>query len=347
MPSQGGGRGDRRRRRGRVSANGRVASDGAADDEVDGARRGAEGRDVIVVSKVAFAPAPFAAGPPQRSVPAGAAAQAPAGEGQRDTTRATDAVRKDLRTRRHLGYSRVGERVERTEIPRLILPDALRISSACDDHHADPGHPPRHARARSLFALLLLSALAFFAYTVSRRVQLLTLGAGSPDDRLDRPLGAALARRRRTGSSSGRCSATRTRASITPSSSAGFSSSTVRTLDARLRGPLPGAGLPFLPAGFWEGYLLLKDVVLVTTLAGVVLALGRRHVFKKERLDPSLRRRPHPPPDRLPDGDGPRRRRARRWRWKQGDAATAAPIAALRRPRRSNALAGSPDLFPF
>ena len=43
-------------------------------------------------------------------------------------------------------------------------------------------------------------------------------------------------------------------------------------------GLFPGAGLPFLPAGFWEGYLLLKDVVLVTTFAGVVLALGRRHV---------------------------------------------------------------------
>ena len=69
----------------------------------------------------------------------------------------------------------------------------------------------------------------------------------------------------------------------------GFIVLSVRTLDASSsRASSRGAALPFLGPGFWEGYLLLKDVVLVTTLAGVVLALGRRHVFKKERLDPSF-----------------------------------------------------------
>ena len=68
----------------------------------------------------------------------------------------------------------------------------------------------------------------------------------------------------------------------------GFVVLSVRTVSLVLEGLFPGAGMPFLPAGFWEGYLLLKDVVLLTTLAGVLLALGRRHVFRKARLDPSF-----------------------------------------------------------
>jgi Fe-S oxidoreductase len=138
-----------------------------------------------------------------------------------------------------------------------------------------------------LFALVLLSALALFAYTMSRRIQLLTLGAGAPDDRLDRPWA-----RIRSVLTYGLFQRKMFRDPYAGLYHAlifgGFLVLTVRTLSLVFEGLFPQAGLPFLSPGFWEGYLLLKDVVLVTTLLGVVLALGRRHVFKKERLDPSF-----------------------------------------------------------
>jgi len=138
-----------------------------------------------------------------------------------------------------------------------------------------------------LFALLLLSALALFAYTASRRVQLLLLGAGERENRLERPLARLwhmveygfLQRKMFRDAYAGLYHAL---------IFGGFLVLTLRTLMLVVEGLFPGAGLPFLPAGFWEGYLLVKDVVLVTTFAGVVLALARRHVARKERLDPSF-----------------------------------------------------------
>lgn len=138
-----------------------------------------------------------------------------------------------------------------------------------------------------LFAAILLSALALFAYTASRRIQLLLLGAGEREDRLDRPLARLwnmieygfLQRKMFRDPYAGLYHAL---------IFGGFLVLTVRTLMLVFEGLFPGAGMPFLPAGFWEGYLLLKDVVLVTTFAGVVLALARRHVARKERLDPSF-----------------------------------------------------------
>jgi Fe-S oxidoreductase len=138
-----------------------------------------------------------------------------------------------------------------------------------------------------LFALLLLSALALFAYTASRRVQLLLLGAGDRENRLERPLARLwhmveygfLQRKMFRDAYAGLYHAL---------IFGGFLVLTLRTLMLVVEGLFPGAGLPFLPAGFWEGYLLVKDVVLVTTFAGVVLALARRHIARKERLDPSF-----------------------------------------------------------
>ena len=138
-----------------------------------------------------------------------------------------------------------------------------------------------------LFALLLLSALALFAYTASRRVQLLLLGAGDRENRLERPLARLwhmveygfLQRKMFRDAYAGLYHAL---------IFGGFLVLTLRTLMLVVEGLFPGTGLPFLPAGFWEGYLLVKDVVLVTTFAGVVLALARRHVARKERLDPSF-----------------------------------------------------------
>jgi len=138
-----------------------------------------------------------------------------------------------------------------------------------------------------LFALVLLSALAFFAYTMSRRIQLLTMGAGLPDDRLDRPW-ARFVHVLTYGLFQKKMFRDPYAGLYHALIFGGFIVLSVRTLALVFEGLFPGAALPFLGAGFWECYLLLKDVVLVTTLAGVVLALGRRHVFKKERLDPSF-----------------------------------------------------------
>jgi Fe-S oxidoreductase len=137
-----------------------------------------------------------------------------------------------------------------------------------------------------VFALLLLAALVFFTYTASRRIQLLTLG-GAPENRLDHPLArlwhmveyGLLQRKMFRDPYAGLYHAL---------IFGGFLVLSLRTLMLVFEGLFPGAGLPFLPAGFWEGYLLVKDLVLVTTFAGVVLALARRHVAKKERLDPSF-----------------------------------------------------------
>ncbi|MEO6323775.1 MAG: (Fe-S)-binding protein [Thermoanaerobaculia bacterium] len=137
-----------------------------------------------------------------------------------------------------------------------------------------------------LFALLLSAAIAFFTYTISRRWQLMTQGGG-PDPRWDRiperiwsavELGI-LQRRMFRDLYAG---------IYHMLIFSGFVILGVRTASLVFEGLFPGAALPFLSSGFWEAYLLVKDVVLVSTLVGVVLALGRRHLFKKLRLDPSF-----------------------------------------------------------
>ncbi len=138
-----------------------------------------------------------------------------------------------------------------------------------------------------LFAVVLAATVVFFLVTASRRVQLLLIGAGAPDDRFDRPFRrlwhvveyGILQRKMWRDPYAGLYHIL---------IFSGFVVLTVRTTSLVLEGLSPSAALPFLSTGFWEAYLLLKDVVLVTTLAGVLLALGRRHLFRKERLDPSF-----------------------------------------------------------
>ena len=137
-----------------------------------------------------------------------------------------------------------------------------------------------------LFALLLLAALALFTYTASRRIQLLTLG-GPPENRLDHPL-ARLWHMAEYGLLQRKMFRDPYAGLYHALIFSGFLVLLLRTLMLVFEGLFPGAGLPFLPTGFWQGYLLVKDLLLVTTSAGVVLALARRHVTKKERLDPSF-----------------------------------------------------------
>jgi Fe-S oxidoreductase len=138
-----------------------------------------------------------------------------------------------------------------------------------------------------LLALVLLVSLAFFAYTVSRRVQLLTLGAGAPDVRWDR-VPSRLWSVLEYGIFQRKMFRDPYAGLYHILIFSGFVVVALRTISLVFEGLFPEAGLPFFPPGFWEGYLLLKDVVLVTTLAGVLLALARRHVARKERLDPSF-----------------------------------------------------------
>ena len=157
-----------------------------------------------------------------------------------------------------------------------------------------------------LFALVLLSALAFFAYTMSRRIQLLTMGAGAPEDRLDRPW-ARFVHVLTDGLFQRKMFRDPYAGLYHALIFGGFIVLTVRTLGLVFEGLFPQAALPFFPPGFWEGYLLLKDVVLVTTLAGVVLALGQAPRLQEGAPRPELRRRPHPPAHRVPDGHRPGR----------------------------------------
>jgi Fe-S oxidoreductase len=138
-----------------------------------------------------------------------------------------------------------------------------------------------------LFAFVLLAFMVFFLVTASRRVQLLLIGAGERENRFDHPFRrlwhvvefGLLQRKMWRDPYAGLYHML---------IFSGFVVLLVRTTSLILEGLFPGAALPFLPGGLWEGYLLAKDVVLVTTFAGVVLALARRHLFRKERLDPSF-----------------------------------------------------------
>ncbi len=137
-----------------------------------------------------------------------------------------------------------------------------------------------------LFALVLFGFLAAFAYTASRRWQLMTVG-GFPESRWDR-VGERIRGVVEFGLLQRKMFRDPYAGLYHILIFSGFVVLSIRTTTLFLEGLFPGAALPFLPGGAWEAYLLLKDVVLVTTTAGVVLALGRRHLFRKDRLDASF-----------------------------------------------------------
>lgn len=137
-----------------------------------------------------------------------------------------------------------------------------------------------------VFALVLIGSIAAFAYTASRRWHLLTIG-GPPEVRWDRPL-ERLRGLLELGVFQKKMWWDGYAGLYHMLIFSGFVVLSVRTLSLVFEGLFPRAGMPFLPAGAWQAYLLLKDVVLVTTFVGVLLALGRRYLFRKERLDPSF-----------------------------------------------------------
>jgi Fe-S oxidoreductase len=136
------------------------------------------------------------------------------------------------------------------------------------------------------FALVLTVSLSLFLYTASRRWQLMTLG-GPDDPRFDRLL-TRFGRAFELGILQKRMFRDPYAGLYHILIFIGFVVLAVRTLSLVFEGLFPHAGLPFLPEDVWNLYLLAKDVVLVTTLAGVVLGLLRRHVVTRPRLDPSF-----------------------------------------------------------
>lgn len=137
-----------------------------------------------------------------------------------------------------------------------------------------------------LFGLVLTASLIFFIYTASRRWQLMTEGGGA-DVRWDQ-IPRRILRVIELGFLQRRMFRDVYAGLYHMLIFSGFVVLSLRTATLVFEGLFPRAGLPFLPAGPWHGYLLLKDLVLITTFAGVALALGRRHLMKKERLDPSF-----------------------------------------------------------
>src|SRR5512141_1202502 len=256
---------------------------------------------VIVVSNVALAPPPLAAGPPQRSVPAGAAAGAPEAKARRDTTRATDAVPKTHR-RDFISLLPCRERVERTEIPRLILAERPRYPRP-DDHHAHPGHPSRNAGHRALRARPAFRPCLFRVHDVSTHPAPHD-GSGDAGRPAGPPVGAlrprpdvrSLPEEDVPGPVRGALPRPDLRRVHRPDGP---------HAEPRLRGPLPAGGAAVLPGG---------------VLGGLPPPEGRRprddsrrrrpRARTKARLQegaprPELRRRPDPRAHRVPDGERP------------------------------------------
>ncbi len=133
---------------------------------------------------------------------------------------------------------------------------------------------------RAVFGLLVLAAVAFFVYSMSRRIRVLL--AGRPDgrfaripERIGKTLEYAFAQRRMFRD---------------PFAGffhilifSGFMVLTVRSLALVVEGLVPGFVL--LPGAPGHAYTLVKDVFEVLTLAGVALAVFRRAFARPKRLD--------------------------------------------------------------
>jgi Fe-S oxidoreductase/nitrate reductase gamma subunit len=133
---------------------------------------------------------------------------------------------------------------------------------------------------RVVFGLLVFAALAFFVFSVSRRVRVLM--AGRPDNRFTRiaerigkTLEYAFAQRRMFRDFYA--------GFFHILIFGGFVVLTVRSLALVVEGLIPGFVL--LPGRAGDGYTFVKDVFEVLTLAGVLLAVFRRAFARPKRLD--------------------------------------------------------------
>jgi Fe-S oxidoreductase len=136
---------------------------------------------------------------------------------------------------------------------------------------------------RVVFGLLVLASIAFFVYSMSRRVRVLL--AGRMDDRFTRiwervakTLEYAFAQRRMFRDFYAGV--------FHILIFGGFVVLTVRTIELVITGIVPGFDL--LPGAAGRGYTLLKDAFEVLVLVGVGMAVFRRLFARPKRLDLSL-----------------------------------------------------------
>ncbi len=136
---------------------------------------------------------------------------------------------------------------------------------------------------RVVFGLLVLAALAAFAYSMSRRVRVLL--AGRPDNRFTR-IPERILRTLQYAFAQKRMFRDPYAGFFHILIFSGFVVLTVRSLDLVVEGLVPRFTL--LPGAAGNAYTLIKDVFEVLVLVGVGLAVFRRLFARPKRLDLSL-----------------------------------------------------------
>ncbi|HEX4439115.1 MAG TPA: (Fe-S)-binding protein [Thermoanaerobaculia bacterium] len=136
---------------------------------------------------------------------------------------------------------------------------------------------------RVVFALLILASIAFFVYSMSRRIRVLL--AGRPDNRFTR-IGTRIGKMLEYAFAQRRMFRDFYAGTFHILIFAGFVVLTVRTIELVVTGLIPGFEL--LPGAAGNAYTLLKDVFEVLTLLGVGMAVFRRLFARPQRLDLSL-----------------------------------------------------------
>ncbi len=136
---------------------------------------------------------------------------------------------------------------------------------------------------RAIFALLVLAAVVFFIYSVSRRIRVLL--AGQPDNRFTR-ISERVGRTFQYAFAQRRMFRDPYAGSFHILIFSGFMVLTVRSLELVVEGLIPGFVL--LPGMVGNLYTLVKDVFEVLVLLGVAMAVLRRLFARPKRLDLSM-----------------------------------------------------------
>jgi Fe-S oxidoreductase/nitrate reductase gamma subunit len=136
---------------------------------------------------------------------------------------------------------------------------------------------------RTVFGLLVLAAIAFFVYSMSRRVRVLL--AGRNDNRFTR-IATRIGKTLEYAFVQRRMFRDVYAGLFHILIFGGFVVLTVRTIELVIEGLIPGFVL--LPGAAGHGYTAVKDVFEVLTLLGVAMAVFRRLFARPERLDLSL-----------------------------------------------------------
>jgi len=136
---------------------------------------------------------------------------------------------------------------------------------------------------RAVFGLLVLASIAFFVYSMSRRIRVLM--AGRPDNRFTR-IGERIWKTLEYAFAQRRMFRDFYAGTFHILIFAGFVVLTVRTIELVVVGLVPRFEL--LPGMAGNAYTLVKDLFEVLVLVGVAMAVFRRAFARPQRLDLSL-----------------------------------------------------------